>query len=87
MPRSGKTTLLNSLIGNYVSRVGFVTNEVREEGERVGFEIETYLGKKALLASVNFNTEHQVSKYFVDIENLDALFPSVSVLMTKSYYT
>ncbi len=77
MPRSGKSTLLNKVILSYPNKVGFVTNEVRENGERVGFEIVTSTGKKAMLASVNFLTEYKVSRYFVDINNLELVIPEI----------
>lgn len=79
MPRSGKSTLLKKLIATYNQKVGFITNEVCKNGERVGFELETHRGEKSMLASVNFKTDFKVSKYFVNIKNLDELIPSVKV--------
>ena len=79
MPRSGKSTILNKLISEFKHKVGFVTNEVRENGERIGFEIETSTGDKSLLASVNLKTNLKVSKYFVNIINLDKIIQKVSV--------
>ena len=77
MPRSGKSTLLKKLVTPIDQKVGFVTNEVRKEGERVGFEVETHNGKKSMLAHVDFKTNIKVSKYVVDIKNLDDIIPSV----------
>ena len=77
MPRSGKSTLLKKLITNFDQKVGFVTHEVRKDGERVGFELETHNGEKSLLANVDFKTNFKVSRYFVDIKNLDEIIPSV----------
>lgn len=77
MPRSGKSTLLKKLITNFEKKVGFVTNEVRKGSERVGFELETHNGEKSMLASVDFKTNFKVSRYFVDIKNLDEIIPSV----------
>ena len=76
-PRSGKSTLLKKVIAGYQNKVGFITNEIREKGERVGFEIETHLGETAVLAHVNFKTSYKVSRYFVDTDNLDAIIPKV----------
>lgn len=78
IPRSGKSTLLNKIIQNYTKKAGFVTNELRENGERVGFEIETSAGKKTVLASVKFNTDFKVSKYFVEIKNLESIIPEIT---------
>lgn len=85
-PRSGKSTLLNKVISNIEPKKGFVTNEIREEGERVGFEIETSTGNKATLAHVNFNTEYKVSRYFVDINNLENILPEVNDFNNELLY-
>ena len=42
VPKSGKSTILKKIIQHYSERIGFVTNEVREHDERIGFEIETH---------------------------------------------
>jgi len=41
LPQSGKTTLMKTLLENYSRKTGFSTNEIRENGIRTGFEIET----------------------------------------------
>ncbi len=77
MPRSGKTTLLKKIISNYSNKVGFITNEICENGERTGFEIETHSGDKSTLASINFNTDKKVSRYYVNTNNLNKMIPKV----------
>jgi nucleoside-triphosphatase THEP1 len=42
-----------------------------DNGQRVGFEIEDNKGNKAILSHVNFKSDKKVSRYFVDIKNLD----------------
>ena len=78
LPRGGKTTLLKKVISGFGKKVGFVTNEIRENGERIGFEIETHSEEKSILASVHFKTDFKVSRYFVDVKNLDAIIPRVA---------
>jgi len=78
MPKSGKSTLLRKLIADVPDKVGFVTNEMLGEQGRVGFEIETHGGHKATLAHVDLETGAKVSKYFVEIDNLESLIPEVS---------
>ncbi len=78
LPRSGKSSLLNKVILGFPRKIGLVTNEVREDGERTGFEIETSTGKKALLASTHFDAGPKVSRYFVNAANLDSLLPEIS---------
>ncbi|MEJ0054006.1 MAG: nucleoside-triphosphatase [bacterium] len=77
-PGSGKSTLLRKLIGRIPAKEGFVTNEILGEHGRLGFEVETRSGSKAVLAHINFNTPRKVSKYFVDIGSLESMLPAVS---------
>ena len=77
-PRSGKSTLLKKVISNYDKKVGFITNEICENGERIGFEIETNAGEKSNFANVNFKTNFKVSRYFVDVNNLEEIIPKVA---------
>lgn len=77
VPHSGKSTLLAKIISNIPQRVGFVTKEIRNNQGRIGFEIETSGGEKAILSHIDFKGPFQVSKYFVDIENLEAKIPDL----------
>lgn len=77
-PKSGKSTLLATLIADISNKVGFLTNEILPENNRVGFEIQTNTGHKVLLAHTDFETPYQVSKYFVDIKNLESILPEIS---------
>ncbi len=77
MPRSGKSTLINKVISDIKNKVGFVTNEIREQGERTGFEVETHSRGKQLLSSKKINTPYKVSSYSVDLENFESILPEV----------
>lgn len=77
LPRSGKTTILEEIIAEYKDKVGFITKEILMDGKRSGFEIITNLGKRAMLADVNFKTNYRVSKYFVDIKNLESMISKI----------
>src|SRR4030042_717191 len=83
LPRSGKTTILEEVIAKYKDKVGFITKEVLRDGKRTGFEIITNLGKRVMLADVNFKTNYRVSKYFVDIKNLESIIPKISIFTEK----
>jgi len=50
---------------------GFYTEEIRTGGARQGFRIVTLDGQDAMLAHVDFPGHYQVSKYGVDVQNLD----------------
>ncbi len=77
-PKSGKSTLLGKVISDIPNKTGFVTNEIRQGEGRVGFEIETSSGDKTVLSHIDFKTPFKVSKYFVDVLNLDKIIPKVS---------
>lgn len=83
VPRSGKSTLLKKVITTQSNKVGFITLEIRDDKGRVGFELETHKGTRSVLAHINFNTSNKVSKYFVDIKNLDSILPEVSKFLTN----
>ncbi|MBS3083748.1 SWIM zinc finger family protein [Candidatus Pacearchaeota archaeon] len=78
MPGSGKSTILDKVTAQYTKKVGFVTREIRKGKDREGFEIETHTGDKIVFAHVSFNTKYKVSKYFVNIDNLESFLPKVS---------
>ncbi|GAJ10583.1 unnamed protein product [marine sediment metagenome] len=50
---------------------GFYTEEIRGGGARVGFRLVTLDGESTILAHVNIHSPYRVSKYGVDIDNLD----------------
>jgi nucleoside-triphosphatase len=70
-PGVGKTTVARrvaDLLGEAgIPLKGFITEEVRESGRRVGFAIEAFDGNRAMLAHVDFPGPPRVSRYGVDI--------------------
>ncbi len=73
-PQCGKTTVVRRVAEAFAGRaVGFYTQEVRERGRRVGFEIITLNGRRGWLSHINFMGPHRVGKYGVDVENLQRL--------------
>ncbi|MFX0021402.1 MAG: NTPase [Candidatus Hermodarchaeota archaeon] len=77
-PRCGKSTLVSKLIKYYTFEknyiiYGFLTPEVREGGNRIGFDIvDIFSGDISQLARVgSFNSKHHVGKYSVFVENLN----------------
>ncbi|MFN7161268.1 MAG: nucleoside-triphosphatase [Candidatus Gracilibacteria bacterium] len=78
LPGTGKSTFIKKIISEYPNSTGFTTNEIREDGERTGFEIETSKSEKALLASTHFKTLFKVSKYYVAIDELNRIIPCVA---------
>jgi len=75
MPGCGKTTVVRSLLGR-VGRLrcaGFYTAELRDSGQRVGFEAIGLSGNKCLLAHTGFRSRHRVGRYGVDASGFDTL--------------
>jgi nucleoside-triphosphatase len=50
---------------------GFVTDEIREHGRRIGFSVETLQGERATLAHVRFPGPPRVGKYGVALEDFE----------------
>jgi nucleoside-triphosphatase THEP1 len=74
-PGVGKTTLVVKLAERPIPGkvVGFFTREMREEGRRVGFSIETIDGKKGELARVSGAKGFRVGKYTVNVDDLERI--------------
>src|SRR5512143_2707698 len=72
-PGVGKTTVLRraaeALRG--IAIRGFVTEEIREAGQRIGFRIETFDGDSDVLAHVTIRSAPKGSKYGVDVAALE----------------
>ncbi|MDI6840542.1 MAG: NTPase [bacterium] len=73
-PGSGKTTLILKTIKKVPFKAyGFYTREIRENGERVGFELCTLNGKKGILAHKNIKSNLRVGRYGVNLKDLDEI--------------
>jgi len=73
-PRTGKTTLISELIQRWPERCGgFITEEIREGGERLGFRLRTLDGRMGILASIHLTSPYRVSRYGVDVDSLDKI--------------
>jgi nucleoside-triphosphatase len=75
-PGTGKTTVLRITVGllkeNSVTVGGMISSEIREEGKRIGFEIQDLSsGKRGWLAHINQQTGPFVGKYRVNLQNLN----------------
>jgi nucleoside-triphosphatase len=74
-PGCGKTTVIRRLavrLGG-LRLCGFYTQELREEGRRVGFEAVGLSGRRAVLAHVRSRSRHRVGRYGVEAERLEPL--------------
>ena len=89
-PGVGKTTLAMAVVDALADRgvevSGFTTEEIREQGGRVGFAIEAIGGDSEVMAHVDYSGPPRVGKYGVDLEALErvalpALDPRPEVLV------
>ena len=75
VPGVGKTTLIRKIADVLTLRGerirGFTTEEIRVDGCREGFRIETFNGHNAILAHTTIRSPHRVGKYGVDVDAMD----------------
>ncbi len=77
-PRCGKSTTISKLINYYTVKknykiCGFLTPEVRERNNRIGFDIvDIFTGNRSELARVGVSKiNHRVGKYNVFVDKFD----------------
>ena len=74
-PGAGKTTTIRA-VADVLGRSrlgGFFTQEIRTRGVRQGFELITFVGKRAVMAHVDRSGAPRVGKYGVDLGVLDTM--------------
>ena len=73
-PGVGKTTCVRRACERLGRPAGgFFTEEIREQGDRVGFVLETLDGRRAVMAHVGRRGGSRVGKYGVDLAVLDGV--------------
>ncbi|MCG2677417.1 NTPase [bacterium] len=73
-PGIGKTSILKEIIDTLkINAGGFYTKEVREGETRKGFEIITLNGKRGILAHIDCRSPYRVSKYGVNVKDLEEI--------------
>lgn len=65
--------MIEKVIQGHQNVKGFFTREIREKGKRVGFAIETLDGEKGILAHIAIQSHFQVSKYKVNVRDIEAV--------------
>lgn len=84
-PRCGKTTLIKNIINKLpnIKKLGFFTEEIRENNVRVGFKIITLDGQEGVLSHVKFKSQYKVGKYRVDIDALEDIAANSLIMARK----
>ncbi|KAM8954117.1 cancer-related nucleoside-triphosphatase isoform 2-T2 [Pelodytes ibericus] len=93
-PGVGKTTLIQKaseiLKSAGISIDGFYTEEVRQEGRRIGFDIVTLSGNRGTLSRIGSDShtnrrEYRVGQYVVDIVSFEHLaLPALSKVVKEN---
>ena len=70
-PGCGKSTLIEKIALKIKWPItGFITKEIRDRGQRVGFSINSLDGRKGVLAHKNIKSPYRVGKYGVSLEDI-----------------
>lgn len=70
-PKSGKSTLLERIVAEIPQKHGFLTKEVLRGDKRAGFSVVSNGNPICTLAHVDFITDFEVSKYYVDVDGFE----------------
>ena len=83
-PGVGKTTLVRRVVEGLRRPLrGFFTQEVREQGRRVGFRVRTFSGREAWLAHIHRRHGPRIGRYRVDVAGFEALvLPELALAAT-----
>lgn len=74
MPGVGKTSLLKAVLSRLsLSAGGFISEEMREKGKRVGFAIRTLDGREGILAHKDKPTPYRFGAYYINMDDLEKL--------------
>jgi nucleoside-triphosphatase len=78
-PGIGKTTCIRKIAAELKDRhpLGFYTEEVREQGLRVGFSLVGLDGQRILLAHTGISSRYRVGKYRVDVTGFEDYLSSL----------
>lgn len=85
LPGIGKTTLIKKIYQEIrdINPVGFYTEEIRNEGQRKGFQLIGLNGNRSILAHVLIESSYRVGKYGVDINAFDEFLESIDFMKHK----
>jgi nucleoside-triphosphatase len=67
-------------------RAGFVTEEIRVHGERRGFALVTFDGRRAVMADVARAGPPRVGKYGVDVEVVETVARTALAVRARAIY-
>ena len=84
-PGTGKTTLIKKVARMLqpFHAVGFYTEEIREQGECVGFQLVSLDGQRRIMSHVDIPGPFRVGKYGVDVEGFERFLTSIPFMAER----
>jgi len=78
-PGCGKTTLVRRIVRDLgaLPMAGFYTEEIRKDGERVGFALIGLDGRRGILSHVEAKGPHRVGRYGVDVPGFESFLQGI----------
>jgi nucleoside-triphosphatase len=78
-PGTGKTTLIKRVARMLqpFHPVGFYTEEIREQGDRVGFQLVGLDGQTSVMSHIDIQGPFRVGRYGVDVEGFERFLDSL----------
>lgn len=75
LPRTGKSTAIAKIVNmlGVKNCGGFYTEEIREDGKRVGFKINSLNGETGILAHVSIESDYRISRYGVNLDSFESI--------------
>jgi nucleoside-triphosphatase len=86
LPGVGKTTLIRELAKRLADYhpAGFYTEEIREQGVRKGFRLESLDDRQLTLAHSGHKGLHRVGRYGVDVDGFERLLYELNLCRSPS---
>lgn len=88
LPGIGKTTLVKKIAHQIqdLHPIGFYSQEMRDGGNRVGFELVGFDGRTRILAHLRVRGSFRVGKYGIDIEGFERFLSGIGIKPDIPYH-
>lgn len=77
-PRMGKSIIIKKIINKVGSNncIGFYSEEIKEDGERIGFQVISLSGRREVFAHVDFISDVRIGRYGIDVKIMEEVLLS-----------